>query len=192
MNKEIKQAVIDLLNGLKKREAKEGIVSYVANVLHFEERWIQTELCSLIQKMMKDKVVMMEDERRDCTIYKNKTERYPEFWIEIKTLKNYDLSFWLPPFDRDLKKLETRGSKKTTNLFLVFFLYSEPTLETKKLHVDYQMPLKKYEKFDKTISLMKKKVSGKCKLKKIHEVKLKSNLFKDLRLLAFMGEVGNW
>jgi len=127
--KSISEAYEDLALNLQKRQKEEGLLSFLASVQHFEERWLQVEFALCLQKKLPDHHIWMEWKRFDISIFKSRTDNQPVCIIEMKTVKNYALSYWLAGLKRDFEKLEkTRESYHGVEIFiLAFALYTEPS-----------------------------------------------------------------
>ena len=104
-------------------------LSYLAFVQHFEERWVQTELGYELSSTLNNPNIWMECYKKcDIGIYPNTNEKIPNAIIEIKTIKNYDLPFWVSRFKEDrekLKKIKTENNSIQC-FFLVISLFAQP------------------------------------------------------------------
>ena len=157
-------------------------LSYLAFVQHFEERWVQTELGYELSLILNNPNVWMEcykDKRCDIGIYEKVNKKTPKVIIEIKTVKNYDLSTWTNRLELDRQKLKTiqqEAEKEGTTIkcfSLVISLFARPKsndvfwykkriekekyeeiLKTKEVDITKTSPLLSYEnKFFSNIEL---------------------------------------
>ncbi|MCB4791083.1 MAG: hypothetical protein LHV68_04265 [Elusimicrobia bacterium] len=146
----------------KKLSDRSKQLSYLAAIQHFEERWIQVEYSICLQELMfKSHSVWMEGgkEKIDASIYSKTNDLVCV--VEIKTVKNYEVSYWLDKFENDIKKLvEIKRDKLKDRYFLVFYLYAAP------------QGWWQWERKDKTKQYREEKECGSLIEKKLDELKL--------------------
>ncbi|MBU2572452.1 MAG: hypothetical protein KKH28_00025 [Elusimicrobia bacterium] len=120
---QIKQAYINWASSLDPKR-----LSYLLFVQHFEERWVQVELAHHLSLVLKNPNVWMEAKKYDIGVYSSVNEKKPAVLIELKTVKNYDLSYWTSRFPEDIKKLKAArlGASDIRCFFMVISAFAEP------------------------------------------------------------------
>ena len=162
-----------------RRERKTKILTYFARYLHFDERWAQSELCHMISQKYPHKYVWMEDKRRDCTIYSGKgKEEDLECVIEIKTVKNFDIGYWLSPLKRDIVKL--KNEKCALRIFVVISLTGKPKKDKQK-----DKTYEKYTNKDELHRRLKNEMRRACKLKRLIDVDFNAQDMEEMNLSIY-------
>lgn len=131
----IKEALMTYQDKLEKRQE---ILEYLARIQHYEERWAVAEFGHELQNKLSGADVYLECKRHDICIWETPEadeigkRLAPDCIIEVKTVKNYDIGYWIKPILNDIEKLasadlnrwSTSSHSKVCEKYLVIFSLS--------------------------------------------------------------------